>query len=135
MSFLDYGNSGPVTDFGLNKAEKFNAWTVKVDKGESDEHDSFRIVRDEGVFANQYKADLKNLAQDYISIMDKNGDGKISYDEFEKYNEKELRDNVPDIPDEQVSQLKQSLKDIYARLNIDNANESKDNLDYREVMN
>ena len=132
MSFFSFRNW--FSHFGFNKAYQFEQWSVKVDKGESGPN-SFRIARYGNINSSDYRSDLKQLSKDYISIMDTDGDEQISYDEFEKYHEKELYDNEKNVSLEQLGQAKEVLKDIYARLNVDNENASMNKLDYREIMN
>ena len=131
MSFL----SG-LFPFLRNNAEKFEEWTVKVGKKDSDAEGNIDILnRDKLTDMKNYKAELADFSKDYIAIIDNDDDGKISYDEFEKYNLQEAKDNLSNVTEEQLNEYKQTLKTIYDRLNIDNENESKDNLDIREVMN
>ena len=122
--------------FGQNSAEKFENWTVKVSKQDPDTEESIDILDREQVKTfKDYKSELEKFSKDYIAIIDKDDDGKISYDEFEKHNIEQAKDSLPDITEEQLEEYKETLKTIYSRLNIDNEDSSKDNLDIREVMN
>ena len=118
-----------------SKAQQFEDWTVNVDLGEADPEENFKMVRDGKVRPKEYKEDVKQLASEYISMYDTDGDGKISYEEFENYNVQELYDNVFSVSKKELKALKKDLKRIYKRLNVDNKKDSKDNLDVREIMN
>lgn len=133
MSFLNLGKWFP--DWFGNKAEKFEAWSVKVDTDNPRAKNSYNFVNKDNFNIYDYTANLKELASDYIEMIDIDGDNKISYDEFQKYNQDELKKYHPEISKEEIEALMPQLKNIYSKLNIDNDSNSKDNLDYREIMN
>ncbi|MBO6272414.1 hypothetical protein J6O48_06510 [bacterium] len=114
-----------------NHAHKFEDWTIQVDKGQKDAAPQFRINREGNTDVNKYNKILNQLSKDYIAMMDENDDGKVSYDEFEKFHKDEFKDNLGDIPEGSL----EYLKNLFTILNLDNENDSKDNLDVREIMN
>lgn len=131
MSYLSFLGFNPKND---NKARAFESWSVKTDKNEPTDK-RFKLTDNNVLTEENYNSSLKQLSEDYIKMFDEDGDKKISYDEFLNFNIKELRQNNPDITDEEIKQMEPSLRTIYSRLNVNNDKESKDKLDTGEIMN
>ncbi|MCR5265086.1 MAG: hypothetical protein K6E29_00655 [Cyanobacteria bacterium RUI128] len=117
------------------KAQQFEDWTVQVGKGDPNAAKSIELFPDNFNSLSEYKAQLRDISNAYIAIIDKDGDGKISYDEFEKHNIDQAKENIPGISSQQLNGYKQTLRTIYDRLDVDKQDKSKDNLDVREIMN
>ena len=95
-----------------NKAQEFEEWTVSVDMGEAKPDENFKFVREGKIRPKEYKQDAKQLAYEYIDMFDTDGDGQISYEEFENYNVQELYDNVFSVSEKELKSLKKDLKRI-----------------------
>lgn len=121
--------------FSSNLADKWQDWTVKIGLNPYGKHDSFRINPEGNKDIEIFTKKLEELSDDFIKQYDENDDGKISYEEFEKFEEAQLRENLPDVDEETLKSAKEALQRTFAKLNVDNENDSKDNLDIREVMN
>ena len=68
-------------------------------------------------------------------MIDDDDDGKISYDEFEKFNKDELKDYEGKIDKNDMKECLAGLRRIYDSLDVNKEGDSKDNLDLNEVMN
>ena len=130
MSFLS-----KIFPFLQNRAEKFENWTVKVGMNNPAAQGNISILKQSNLSEENYNARVKDFSEDYIEIIDKDNDGKISYDEFVKYNIDEANDNLGNLTEQDIAHYQAQLKTIYERLNVDDENASKGQLDYREVMN
>lgn len=118
---------------GNNKGQAFAVWSAKVAKNDPSAEEKFRINRKGNTDPNEYHNLINQLSKDYISLMDTDGDGAVSFNEFVKYNVDNFKKEHK-ITDAQVTQMTSELKQTYDKLNIDNENASKGKLDEREIM-
>jgi len=123
--------------FGLgnNKADDWQNWTISVAKNPSEKQDDFRINPKGNTDIEVFNKKLEEISDEYIKQYDTNGDNKISYEEFEVYELKQLKENQSDIDGSLLEKAKTNLKNLYNNLNVDNDNESENQLDKREIMN
>ncbi len=121
--------------FSTNLADKWQDWTTKIGLDPYAKHESFRINPEGNKDIAVFTKKLEELSDDFIKQYDKNDDGKISYEELEAFEEAQLKENLPDVDEGTLKLAKEGLRRTFDKLNVDNENDSKDNLDLREVMN
>ena len=117
--------------FLRNNAEKFEAWTIKVGKQDASAAGNIDLFDKD----TDYMKGLEEFSEDYIKIIDTDDDKKISYDEFEKFNIEQAKDNLEGLSEKDIEYYKQILRNAYTNLNVNNGDDSKDTLDIKEVMN
>lgn len=121
-----------------NKAEAFEKWSQDVENNNPFTKGNIDIVDKSKVRSfEDYKAELEKFSNDYIQMMDNDNDGKVTYDEFEAFhinNRKFQSNNVLGYIQE-LKAYKEALHTAYDRINVDKENDSKDNIDAREIAN
>lgn len=136
IEFSDGEMEALLATMGLKtKAEGYEAWTVAVAKDPVKQHGSFKLNKDGNTDSEVFNKELETLANDYISLYDKDGDGKISYKEFENYEVAQTNKAEPKLDRIAFEKAKATLKYTFNRLNVDNEKKSKDLLDVKEIMN
>ena len=115
-----------------NQAQKFQKWTSDVDMDPQNAESGFEISYNT---TDEYAESLRQMSEDYIKMIDDDDDGKISYDEFEKFNKDELKDYEGKIDKNDMKECLAGLRRIYDSLDVNKEGDSKDNLDLNEVMN
>ena len=122
--------------FSFNSiAQKWQDWTVAIAKAPYGEHEDFRINPKGNTDVAVFQKELEKLSDEFIKQYDTDNDNMISYEEFEKYEEAQLRENMKDVDEATLSSAKQALFRTFEHLNVDNENNSKFKLDIREIMN
>ena len=115
-----------------NTAQRFRKWAAEVDTGPEKAEKGFKIPYEN---ADDYAKSLQQMASEYIEMIDDNGDGKLSYDEFEKFNKAEVKDHIGKVDKKDMEKALAGLRQIYDALNVNNEGDSEGNLDQKEVMN
>lgn len=123
--------------FGLfkNRADKWQDWTTNVATGSKNAKSGFNISKEQDSNSSVFMKDLEKISKQYINQYDSDGDGKISYEEFEKYEVNQLKSKNKNIDENTLQNALKDLKILYANLNQDNKGDSKAKLDKGEVMN
>ena len=123
--------------FGLgnNRADDWQKWTTDVVNNPKEADAEFRINPKGNTDIKVFNQKLAELSDEYIEQYDTNGDKKISYEEFEKYEVKKLKENLKDFDEALLEKAKKELKTFYTNLNVDNEGDSENALDKREIMN
>lgn len=124
-----------IFSFTDNSAEKWQKWTTDIGKDPYGEHKDFRINPEGNKDIEVFTKELEKLSDEFIKQYDTDDDNMISYEEFEKFEEEQLRDNMEGVDESILAQAKEALKRTFIHLNIDDENKSKDKLDIREIMN
>lgn len=115
-----------------NQAQRFRKWAAEVDTNPTEAEAGFEISSKD---PEEYAQSLRQMSEDYIKMIDDNDDGKISYDEFEKFNKEEVKDYIGKVDKKDMEEALAGLRRIYDSLNVNNEGDSEDNLDIQEVMN
>jgi len=135
IEFSDAEVQSLFTTMGLEtKSSAYENWTVAVAKDAQNEHGDFQLKSDNSHDETSYNQDLAAFSEEYIKNYDENKDGVISYDEFEKFELAQTKENNEDIDEAALDEAKKGLKTTFEHINVDN-DSSKNTLDKKEIMN
>lgn len=136
VEFTDGEMESLLTSMGLQtKAKGYENWLVKVAKTPEQNHGTFKINPDGNTDNNVFMKELEKMSTDFISLYDKDKDGKISFNEYKKYEVELTKKEEPDLDKSDLNKAMKTLEYVFNRINVDNEKDSKNKLDLREIMN
>lgn len=119
------------TDTTVDLGKNFNETTNKFGETDSDVTEfQFSKKQDGTEDAEQYKKDIKALAQSYIKYIDENNDGHISEEEFIEQEIKQFRKEKPNASEADIAKAKMTIKEKFALMNL---NKDDNGLDWKEI--
>lgn len=125
----DAGNIDADTTAKLGK--NFDEETNKLGDKDSDTKEVVISTNKEGTKADEnYRKDIKALAQSYIKHIDKDNDGHISEEEFINQEIEQFKKEKPNATKSEIADAERTIKEKFALMNL---NRDDNGLDWKEM--